>query len=513
MSGRHIRSAVLVLTGLTFAFGLVRYQGPAVGYWDTYITAPAMFMNKEPVNFTLDKAGRVPAYRFALRGVLPDDLVDKHEGSYGIITKDQRIGGGITASLTFAFFGQLGFRLLFALSIALVVPLTWLAFRRLWGPGHDLAGLGGGLLLAWNPFVLAVDRLNANLFALPLMLLVLYLLFERPIRWVALGVVFGVLAGIRNEAVCFVPAIAWWVLRSQTDVPPLRRLGRLVGIGAVTVVALAPVLYWKWYAFGNPLMHPSQYPHFHGFRPEFEHSLFGWTFRFNGLFNWPLHHTLVRTPHFGFPTYLLFPLVTVRAFGLVLSAVVLLGAWHLIRSRRDEAVTLVLWMAFVYLLFGPQENWEEVKMTFMLLAYPPLALMGAAGLVALGERVGRPRRLVAVGVLTLALFGGVRAAGRVDAPADVRWYVRFPKAAPTRPGVQRGLQAIERNDYVYFESCEDEAEIARERAKLTAGWPWPARYLPTRWTWASAWERMRAESGTRGLTVEEIWGHIYDQLR
>ena len=502
---KRSEQALLVLTALTFVVALFRFDGPAKGYWDTYITAPAMFMNQEPVDFVLTDGS--PTWDIQLQGRLPHDLVDRD--GFGIITKDQRIGGGITASLPYAFFGQLGFRVLFAFTIALIIPLGFLVCREIL-PGRPFAAITAGIALAWNPFMLSVDRLNANAFSMPLMLLVLLLILRPRVRPVALGLVFGVLAGIRNEAVCFVPAICYWMLRPDGQRSFPQRFGRLFVVGTLTVVALSPVLYWKWYAFGNPLMHPSQYPHFQGFRPTFVHSLFGASFEFNGLFNWPLHTDLVRTPHFGYPTYLLFPLVTARAFGLVLSAMILLGVWSLWRDRRPLALFFLLWMAPVYVLFGPQENWEEVKMTFMLLAYAPLAPFLAAGAVAAWDGFESKRMVAVFGGLCVFVFLSVKLIGMIEVPQDTRWYERFPNAdLEKNPSAQEGLAELERNDHTYFQSYETEAEIARERAKLTAGWPWPAQYLPSQMDISREWWEMRMEAGKRELRVTEIWGYIY----
>jgi len=511
--GRVFRRALLAAFALTFVFALLRFDGPAKGYWDTYITAPAMFMNAEPVDFVL-KDGQ-PAWDFELRGDLPADLVD--EGSFGIITKDQRIGAPIVAAPLFAAFGQLGFRLLFALVIALLIPTTLLACRVL--PGSRgvqarWAALAAGVVLAWNPYVLSVDRLNANTMVLPLCLVLLYLLGRERTSWIGAGLVFGVIAGVRNEAICFVPAICFWLLvaRDRQD-PFAARFRRLFVVGLCTVVAMLPIFYWKWFAFGHPLMHPSQFPHFQGFRPEFSHSLLGWEFRFNGLFNWPLHSELVRTPHFGFPTYLLFPLVTVRALGLVGAGALLLGAASLTRRARPLAITMVLWMLPVYVLFGPQENWEEVKMTFMLLAWPPLALFLAEGICWLATGPGKQRLGALVGA-SLLVGLAVNLLGQVDAPQDLRWYVRFPNASlDTNPAAQEGLAEEDRNDWLYFQSYETADEIARERAKLTAALPWPAPYLPLRWDFGRELDEMGREAGVRELEVLEIWGYIYGTRR
>ncbi len=494
----------------TLVLGFIRFDGPAGGYWDTYITAPAMFMSGTPVDFR--NADGTPTHTITLEGVLPDDLIDRD--TYGIITKDQRVGGGIVAAPMVAIFGQIGFRILFALGFALILPLSVLVWRRL-ELGTDWAGLAGGVMLAWNPFVLSIDRLNANMFALPVMLAVLYMLLERPRRLrslVLLGVLFGVLAGIRNEAICFVPAIVYWFLRSDEHSTFTTRFRHLTVVGVLTVLVLVPVFYWKWYAFGHPLMHPSQYPHFQGFRPEFYHQLFGGGFCFNGLFNWPLHDTFVRTPHFGYPTYLLFPLVTIRAMGVVGVAILLVGMGRLWRLHRAVFWLLLLWMVPIYVLFGPQENWEEVKMTFMLLAYPPLGLAFAVGIHGICRRAHWRRSLVSVAVVSLVLFAGVRSVGNLDVPADERWYQRFPNASPDNPSSQPGLAAVDRNDHVYFESHESVEEIVRERAKLTAGWPWPMSYLPNRLQFEHAQDLIGKEWDSRTLEVEEVWDHIYRQL-
>jgi len=531
-----MRWAVLAATVITFALALIRYDGPARGYWDTYITAPAMFMNRAPVNFVLADGSK--AFRVDLQGELPGDLVDKDD--FGIITKDQRIGPAISAAPMFAFFGLLGFRLLYALTVALTVPLAFALCTRAsamlgqQGARVGVAALCAAVMLANNPFSWSVDRLNANLFSMPLMLLVLWLLLDWRRTWPLLGVVFGALAGIRNEAICFVPAISLAILADvrlpergdgqpkagHTDAPaalqPMAlpgRLLRLVGVGALCVVAMGPVFFWKWYAFGHPLMHPSQYAHFHGFRPEFAHSLLGWEFSFNGLFNWPLHDRLVRTPHFGYPTWLLFPLVTARAWGAIGCGLVAWGAWATLKQHRRLLAVLMLWWLPVYALFGPQENWEEVKMTFMLLAWPPLAPLFALGFADLAGRRTGLRLAPAVGV-TIAAILCVNLLATVHVPQDMRWYVRFPNADKAKnPGAQQGLAEHERNEWRYFQSYEDAAEIARERDKLSAALLWPAPYLPVRFDPDAAWRAMRREADERTLRVLEIWGYIYGTRR
>ena len=165
VSERVAHWLLLVATVATFACALIRYDGPARGYWDTYITAPAMFMNAAPIRFVL--ADGQKAFRVDLDGRLPDDL--KHDDDFGIITKDQRIGPAISAAPMFAVFGLFGFRLLYALSIALIEPLAFmLAMRSVVVACHPPirpplgSALSAAILFANNPFVWSVDRMNAT---------------------------------------------------------------------------------------------------------------------------------------------------------------------------------------------------------------------------------------------------------------------------------------------------------------------------------------------------------------
>ena len=520
-------------TLLTFIVALFRYDGPAEGYWDTYITAPAMHMNKQLVDFRT-KTG-APAYLDAqLQGLLPDDLVDIREGDdnakasttktnqgqhtprgFGIITKDQRLIPGVVASAEYAFFWQLGFRILFAITVGLLIPMCVLATARVL-PNRDWAGLFGGVAIAWNPYMLNVDRLNANLFVFPLMLGTLLLLFRLSRRkcvtyrdLIPLGLAFGTVAALRNEAICFVPAVSYVMLFGRQDSRTFgRRFIELVAVGALTVLVMLPDFAWKQWAFGNALMHPSQFNHFHGWRPTFPHRVLG---EFNGLFNWPFHTDFVRTPHFGYPTYFLFFMVTVRALGSAAVALSLIGLAWLWRHQRTVAVTSLVWATPVYLLFGPQENWEEVKMTFMLLAWAPLPLLLSAGLSWIKESDYKPVQRVSIwAAVMVAVMVFINVLGSFDVPQDSRWYHRFPKADQTlNPEARAGLEENERNDWTYFQSYETAEEIARERKKLTAALPWPAQYLPLSWNFAREWDQMRKESETRELVVLEIWGYIY----
>jgi hypothetical protein len=252
--------------------------------------------------------------------------------------------------------------------------------------------------------------------------LLLCLLFEKKYGALLPGLVFGALLGIRNEAVLFLPALIWLLLRQGRG-----WRGILVFLAA-SAAALAPVLYWNAFAFGSPLMHPTQFKGLEGFRPTFEHRLLFLSFRFNGMFNFPLHTSIVRTPYFPFPNFLTLPLTLVASAGIALSAFALVGAFTLFREKRGLFVFFALLLVPMYLLLAICENWSEMKMTFLLLVFPPLSVFLAHGLDWTAAGSWKPRRLYPLILSAALLFLLVKACALADFPADPRWYERFPRA-------------------------------------------------------------------------------------
>ena len=496
MQAPRMRAGVTALLAATvFLVYLLQFQGYGLDYWDTYIAAPATFAAGRPCTFT-DENGE-PAYRYKLGGKLPHDLVGK--GSYGIVSKDQRIGGGITMALPYMAFGAAGFRLAYALLGALAFLLGVAAGRKLW---HGAAlPWALGLIVALNPFMLAMDRLNANFISVPILMGMIALLLEEKPRWLLIGIVFGALGGIRNEAIVLAPALLLLMLSGGKQ--GLRGI-LLSGAGAAAFIA--PYLAWNKYAFGKALIHASQFSDFDGFRPMFHHSLFGWEFQLNGLFNWPFHHTLVRTPHYPFPTYLTLPLSLILCFGVLLSALVIPGLVIQWRTSKRWLGFILLWLACVLGLFLFQENWEEPKNTFGALAIPALALLMVRGMQWLAERPRCWKRWAQYACIVAALEGGILAASQVRVPVDERWYVRFPKSKKDVGGLGC-LKDTQRREWMLFHTDECPAELEEQRKKLTRGNLLPGLYYPM--TYGAA--GMGDELWHYEPRIFDIWEKIYGE--
>ena len=482
------------LAAAVFVLFLVIFEDYGIDYWDTYIAAPATFATGRPCVFT-DSRGK-PVHRVKLRQQLPHDLVGK--GTYGIVSKDQRIGAGITFAVPYLVFGAAGFRVMYAAFGALAFLLSFAAGRRLFG-GHLLPAVLG-LVVAVNPLMLSMNRLNANFISVTIMTGIMALLLQERPRWLLIGLVYGALGGIRNEAIMLVPAGLLLMLSTRDG-----RRGIVLFV-AGAVVGIAPYLAWNKYAFGQALIHASQFSDFEGWRPMFKHSLLGWEFEFNGLFNWPFHDELVRTPHYPFPTYLTLPLVLLLCFGALLTACALLGLVAQWKKDRVWFGVLVLWIACSIGLFLFQENWEEPKTTFGALAIVPLAVLMVRGLEWLMDRPRDWRRWATLAVTVLAIEGGVWAARQVEVPVDERWHVRFPKAKKEASGIGC-LSDAQRREWLFFHTDECPSELKFQRAKLTRGNLLPNLYFPL--TLGAAgfgeqWWKYEPE-------IFDIWDKIYGE--
>lgn len=512
------RRTLLIATVLVALFSALRFDGPSRGYWDTYITVPAMFMTGQSVD--LHRIDGSPRFDYELSGVIPDDTFDPSENSFGIASKDQRVGTGILFATPFALFAQAAFRWGYAATWTLLFGFAFLALRRLTaGPASENATpspgaafvipLLGALFLVLNPFSLYLDRLNGNLFGLAFMVFLWVLLSENKPSWWLCGLVYGIIGGIRNEAIIFGPIMLAFMAWKR---PSWKRyLGQLAAFTAAAFVAILPVLLWNQFAYGKMLIHPSQVAHLEGFRPTFPHTWFGLSdpFEFNGLLNFPFHTEIIRTPHFAYPTWMHWPLTTIKSMGLLLTPLAAVGAFVMVKRQRFLGALLWFWYGIVAVLFVFQENWEELKQTFMALHLFPLAAFVTFGLYWLAGGLKSWKRWTAVGVSAVllgALLLGIR---QWEVPVDERWYVRFPHAGSNDSGLDE-LPVELRKDWHFFYTKETTAEIEAERRHMTQPWPWPSFYRPVHTPTGEDFQKMMAEPSTRELSTLAIWSYIYE---
>ena len=505
--------AALALAAVVAVVAVLRFEGPAVGYWDTYVTAPALHVAGQSIDFVL-RDGR-PLLDYALGGGIPADLVQRD--TFGIITKDQRLGAGVVASPLFTAFGLAGFRLLHGGLWGLIALGGCLVGRAVLHSGPW--GLAVGATLCLNPYAWAMNRLNPNVFAVAAAVVILAVLTrrrppaDRAFGAAALvGLLFGAVGNVRPELIVVAPAVLWGVLTLGGAGEGARAHGIRISLaGGAAALAVLPTLLWNSHAFGDALVHSSQFGDFEGFRPTFEHRVFGATFAFNGLLNWPFHTDVVRTPHFPLPVFLLAPAQLVMTWGAALVALAGLGA---LRLRSKHTILVALWFVPTFLLLLPHENWDELKMTYALLYQPALAIWVVAGLRSLLGLVaaGDARRLGWLAAAVLAIVLGARSLAAVQVPLDARWYVRFPGAAANGSGISL-LTDEPRRGWELFHTRESPEELAIERARFSRGNVLPARYWQREPPWRAGSAALIDELGQRELRLLAVWYYIYGGRR
>lgn len=405
------------------------------------------------------------------------------------------MGGAIIFAPWFVFFNIFGFRFLFAVSGVLIFVFCFLITRLL----TDRFGVCvfSGIIASLNSYILSINNLNPNILGMMIISVLIFLLIRESPEGFISGLLYGALGGIRNEAVLFFPAILYRFFSSS------EKKGKEAALFVLgTLITIAPILYWNYYAFGNPFMHPTQSPRLEGFRPVFEHQFLFWKFNFNGMLNFPFYDKIVRTPYFPFPTFFLLPLTLISSFGIIISVFAYEGITGLFKKHRRAFIFLVLWLLPMYLLLSVQENWSNLKMTFLLLCLNPIVILVSAGL----ENILSARlilsRIAKIALLSALLFIAVRAVSYFDFSADERWYTRFPRAV-------KGTNISYIGDDLRTKK-EDPGEVIAQKKNLTRG-----NFLPQipngKIDIPGKISLIKQEMNQRDITVVDFWKYIYEK--
>jgi len=484
-----------LLFSFIFLLYFVRYEGPAESYWDTFISMTASHMVDRPVEFVDEKG--LPLYHFRLSGKLPENLVDR--STFGIISKDQRIGASVLHSVWFLFFNLLGFRIFFAVCGVSLAVTGYLIGRLFFSMPLSVFC---SILVSVNPYTFSCYQLSPSLTGSAILCLLLYLTLQERSHEMAIGLTYGAALAVLEVSIFFLPAILFyfWVRKCGAS----RYLYFLLGM----TLLVAPLLYWNEFAFGGMFIHPTQYPEFVGHRPTFPHRILFWTFQFNGLLNFPFHSHVVRTPHFPYPGFIFIPLVLTRCFGILLTAMSVPGFWWLWKRSKTLTLFFLFWCIPFTLFFLFQENLDEWKISYTLLLFPPLALFTTAGLKRLVSRVEPAKSLLLYVGGAMVLFVGVRSLRHIESPIDTRWYLRFPKALNTE---NRGivLNEDERFEWYIYHTDETPEEHEKRKEKMTEANLLPARYLERK---KRDWDMSKgivSEWMTDRIRTCDMWEKIY----
>jgi hypothetical protein len=329
---------------------------------------------------------------------------------------EQRIGNVPILAVPIATLGMAGWFVVQVHATVATVYCIWLAAREV---GCSLLASGlAAALFGWATNVMSAYYVNENYFALTLAAFLLWTALSKQGRGLVLlaGLALGHAVGVRHTAVLFLPGVvvgALWQPISRAE-----RSIRLVLGAASSGFAVAPWLYINHLMLGEVFTHPKVQPDSGG--RVVANSIFGNTFAFKPL-QWPFTKQLVRTSWNPFPTFLWLPLLIIRSFGQVASAIALLGV-----PKAKKRATLIL-----ALFFGPHTlaialleglDWEQI--TYAIAGLAPIGVWLALGVDritdAFRSQASRVRTSAALLAVTSILIAGSYAVRDVDFPVDTR---------------------------------------------------------------------------------------------
>lgn len=395
---------------------------------------------------------------------------------------DSRLGNVGLLSGSLALFEGQAFRLLYAVCGGIMALTGYLIGLRC--AGNRRWATFAALLLPLNPYTLSIPLIDENLLAATTASVVLALALQTRPAWGLVGAFAGLLFSMRHPFAVALPALfvlAWLQRHRWRDV-----LALAAGAGLLSALAHTHHLL----AFGSLARFEStaQFP------PQ-SYDLLGWTWRWQGMLNWPLHDNLVRTPHNPWPMLVAWMPHLADHFGLLLFGALLLGVGAAVRRDRRLGWFWLAWSVPIMAGLAVQESWDYPNKMGVAVIGTPVAV---AWIVTGGQRIAaggwRPR-LVWLG-LVAACWLAIAGLRGWQVPADGR-YFRLHDLAPHESASHLAELRRQGTDVGLL---PDVGRIARHGAIWTP-WKWRAlRSLDAPGAWG--WHPAEAPTPGAGQTFE-----------
>ncbi len=401
---------VLLLFVLVSLLFFVRYDFTASGGWtDGCLNHATDKLIGAHENIIVD--GRIYGDRMPHLFPTSEKVLENLYKNNKSIIEDQRLGSPAFISIFAVLFHFLGFRVLYAILILLIVSFSYLQFRLLFK--KEALSICGAVFVVLNPFVLSFPFVIEGLIALFLLAFGVYSMMKYDSKLLA-GLIFGLLYGVRDIAILFLPAMLFWIgIKNYKKV-----LIFIIGF----LIAAAPYFYWHWFAFGSFFVTESMTENL-----LVQHNILGLPFNYPGLLNFPFYEKIVRTPFIPYPVFLLIPLFLTAHFGLIFIAISIVGISSFYRQNKKVLVfSLILLIPFM-LFLSAQENWiEDAKLSYLLLPVSLLMLYPIAFFNEVSQRKHQKKLIVASLVALIGLFLFLTYAKSLDFPNDPRIYYNHP---------------------------------------------------------------------------------------
>lgn len=319
----------------------------------------------------------------------------------GSKTSHARLGNvAVVSGATLGFGGMSGrmMRLLCGLMAALG---GWLVGWRLGGSARW--GAVGLLMAGFNPYVLAIPKVDDNILALGFGASLVPFLVTPHRRWVLPGILAGLVVCMRHE---LVPAMSALIVAAALGPGRWRAVA---GFATGFLLITLPENIHHFLMFGSIF----QYEHNLDF-PPMRHHLLGLPVDLRTTMNWPFIDQIVRTPHNPFPAFVMWPLFLADRMGLLLFLGMLSGAVAIAWTHRRDALVWGLWALPFMAGVAVQETWDfRNKMGVMVTISTAFVAWGVVG-----ARLWMRRPIV----MTLVLLGSALAL-RALVPMATSWRV------------------------------------------------------------------------------------------
>ncbi len=374
--------------------GSCLYQAtvPAIGRWDAV-----------PAWFTTEFADQL------------GNRMDLIETSF----QHARLGNvGLVAASVLGYDG-LGPRVLrLVCGFMFAIASWWVGFALGRRPAWGWFGL---VLAGFNPYVLAIPKLDENILSLGFGGTLVPFLARAPRTWLVPGFMAGLVVTMRHA---LLPTMLAPLLAASL------RPGARKAIGTFAVAFLLATVaenLHHWYLFGTLL----KFEHNLKFASA-THSLLGLQFQMHSLMNWPLYDFVTRTPHNPFPMFLAWPLFLADRLGAILFVLTAIGFVSIWWQARREAILWAVWGLPVMLVLAVLEGWDFQNkmgiMSIMFLAAIAWGISGARFVVA------RPLAGIALVLLpAIAIVAGSPLLAEWRVPADQRYFLSEAEAPSESP--------------------------------------------------------------------------------
>ncbi|MAG50860.1 hypothetical protein CL621_04460, partial [archaeon] len=177
-------------------------------------------------------------------------------------------------------------------------------------------------------------------------------------------------------------------------------------------------------------------------------------------------------------------------------------------KRNTSLLALLLLLPFLFFLLF-QENWEELKSSFLILLLPSLSIFAIAGIASIKNRLNKNliKPAIAFTTIIIILVASITFISNLNFEKDQRWYTRFPHSLTNEINLNT-LPEKSRLDWQFFYTDETKEEYQKQKQKYISPGIFPKLYHQISIKEFS-FREFKNNINKKQLTTLEVWNYIY----